>query len=1025
MELNKTLRKVYLSIVLIILTIIQINAQGISIKGKVVDDQGKPIIGANVTIAGTVIGTTTDEKGMFTIKVTSGNDKLVISFVGYEKLEVPVDNNTEFNLTLKENFTKLDELVVMGYSEKKKSEITSAISVVSGSDMRDIQSSDMTTMLQGKVTGVQIIAGTGQPGSPADIKIRGQSTFTGSGLPLYVIDGIPDSQGDPGIDPNMIESVTILKDAGSTGMYGSRANAGVIVITTKKGTTERPDIEVSVNAGYKTPFFGNFAMMTTAELKAYRQTAYLNPVTRYNNTAAYNAEWPDTLNVNKRNFDWLHSVFTPCYTQTANLSVSGKSNKYNYYVGATLYNEQGSLVTTGYQKLSFRSNNNYTFSDYVSANANLELDTYEQQVSFWEQTTYSVENLPTDNPYDTHGNLVIASDQVPVWKSRWGYNGLQFIHNSAFGINGVNTRLDLGLNVKILPWLTFTSNNRFTYNTDFVYSIIYPTADDEWRGIGTDNQSTDFNLSFSLTDLLKFNKSFGKHNISGLVGGEFGYSYQLLGLGGYGSQLIPGYTSLSLVGNVQGITGYSQQTAGQSFISQVNYNYNEKYFLSGSYRVDVSSVFPVNSRTAAFPTISGSWLVNREEFLRQITTIDNLKIRVSYGITGNNNIQPNYYQGIYSYTISKTSVPSAGNVYTSTYDGSQAPYPQQVANNNLTWEKTSQFNIGFDLGLIKRIEISFDYYNKYTSNLLWDENVTPSTGYATAYQNVGKIYNTGVELSLTGAVIKTKDIIWNLNFNISKNVNKAEGVGSTGQNQASVGNNGGSDVSALLDGQPIWCFWGPKWLGVNRTDGACLWEQVTTNSSGQVTSRQPTENFQLATIQNIGSPWPDYTGGFGTEFRYKFISLNVNFAYSEGNKVYNALREDYDSDGLEGASLNQQKFLPGWLRWTKPGDHASHPAFGASNVSDSHNFSSRYLEDGSFIKLRTVALVAHIPTKWTNDKITNLTVSISGNNLMTWSKFSGIDPETSLALSDGQLPGQANGVYPLSRIFMAAIKLNF
>ncbi|MFZ5940556.1 MAG: SusC/RagA family TonB-linked outer membrane protein [Bacteroidota bacterium] len=1006
MKSFRILRKIVWGVFFLLAVSSQAFAQNFTVNGKVSDEKGSPLPGTSVFVKGSATGTITDSEGLFSLTLGSATDTLIFSFVGYQTTTVPVAKRSSISVTLQPERLSLNEVVVMGYSEKRKSEITSAVSVVSEQQLNDVAASDMTSMLQGKVAGAQITASSGQPGQAAEIRIRGTSSFTGNGLPLYVVDGIPAGQGDPGIDPNMIESVTVLKDAGSTGMFGSKANSGVIVITTKRGKTEKPVFEFSSSVGYKTPEFNHFALMTSEELKDYRKDAYIRTDYTFN-SRAFKMEWPDSLDTELRNFDWLNAVYRPAMLQNYNLSASGKTDKYNYFVGGSFYDENGTFVNTGFRKFSLRSNNEYRFSEKLSLTANFEINAYTQQRNDWRSVTYSVQNNPIDNPYDSEGNLVRAVNSVPAWRSHWNANGLQFINYSEYSSMHVDNRIDLGLTVKILPWLTFSSGNRVSYYSTWNLNLIDPRADCEYFGTGQNQSDTWYGAGVGSTNLFRFSKDLGEHHLSGLLGGELGYSYDMLGFGGSGTGLVEGYSSFATIAKPVSLTGYSSEQAGESLISQLNYNFRDRYFLSGSYRVDADSRFAPNRRVAAFPTLSGSWLVSRERFAESwAPVISDLKLRLSYGLTGNNNIGQNLYMAKYDLTQK--------------YNGGVGANPSQLANPDLSWEKTSQLNFGIDLDLAGRVNLIFDIYRKHTTDLLIPLSQVLSTGYETAWTNFGEVYNRGAELYISGEVIKTQDLRWIVDFNISRNRNEVAGVGETVIEQ-----NINGVVERNIDGQPVWSFYGPKWLGVDPETGNCLWEVVNTDDEGNVISRESTTRYVDATSQIIGNPWPDFTGGFGTDLHYRFITLHAAFAFSKGADVYNQLREEYDNDGKD-RTLNQQKMLSTWSRWTEPGDNATHPFFNAQNIGSSNLYSSRYLEDGSFLKLRSLSLSFDLPTAWARNTIDRISLTLSGNNLFTWTKYSGIDPEASLANTGWSLPGVANTyVYPLSRQYLAALKINF
>jgi TonB-linked SusC/RagA family outer membrane protein len=988
------------AVLLIILTfwLGQVLAQ-ITVTGRVTgDDDNQGLPGVNIMVKGTVTGSVTDAAGNYRIGVQSAESVLVFSYTGYLSQEVRVGSRSVIDVVLQQDIQALDEVVVMGYSEKKKTEISSAVTVLSSEKIRDVVSPNLTTMLQGKVTGVQIVNSSGFPGSGAEIRIRGTSTLNGNSEPLYVIDGIISGYGDPGIDPSMVENITILKDAGATGLYGARANGGVVIINTKKGSGGKPKFEFSASVGMRTPDFGKVEMMSGEQAYEAHKGLFVDS-NGYFDKIRFNNNYDKSLK--DRNFDWVNEVFTPAIVQNYFLSAAGGKDRYNYFVGASYFNEEGTFMNTDYQRLNFRSNNSYQFSDRVKFTGNIDLNVTSGHSYDYMDMYYTFLTLPWDSAYDANGEPKYIDQNSKDWYSRDKINPIHTIENSDYAYNGASAGLQLGLDINILKWLSFTSTAGLSYWNSLATNTVYPEVAGPLHDIGSLYRQNDFGYGILNTNLFKLSHSFGDHNVSGLIGAEFSYGYGD-SWGASAEGLLPGFNVFNTASSNYKVFGSYEESSVNSFISQANYNFREKYFLTGSFRIDNNSKFAPDHKTAYFPTLSASWLMNKEDFMKNAEKINNLKVRLSWGYTGNEAIDPGKYNALYSLT--------------STYNSQTGAIPFQLPNMELTWEMTRQLDFGLEIGLIKRFEIIVDLYQNKTKNLLFVAQQAYSIGYEYRWENAGAVTNTGAELGLSAMIIEKTDFNWNVDFNISYNVNEVSDI-----ENAKPRNIDGIE-ERLENGKPLYAFYLPVYLGVNPDNGEPLWEMVVRDEEGNITDRVATDQYSKAEAQYVGSAMPKYYGGISTGLRYKNWSLSVNFTYTGGNKVYNRDRAQFDTDGAEPL-MNWMVPMDDWTRWEEPGDVATHPRMGSNSLS--YYPSSRYLEDGSYLKFRYARITYQFPAKWFRDKISGLSLTLSGDNLYTFTKYSGIDPEATLRMTDWSLAGVNDLKYPLNRQYNLTVKMNF
>jgi TonB-linked SusC/RagA family outer membrane protein len=962
----------------------------ITVKGHVISaDEKAAMPGVNVSVKGTALGTITAADGSFSISVRKKEDILVFSFVGYTAQEAIAGDKTIFEIRMVPQLNELESVVVMGYSNKKRNEITAAVTTVTSDKLMDVTSNDIGTMLQGKVAGIQVINGSGSPGSTPDIRIRGSSSFSAPNQgPLYVVDGIIGGN----FDPNDIETITVMKDAGATALYGSQANGGVIVVTTKKAKPGKPQFEVKAVTGIRVADHGHVTMMDSKTLYNYHREYFRDPVLFEIDDRKFKEARPASLlNVNT---NWLKETFKPALLQNYFISASGQLDKLSYYIGASYYDEEGTFINTGYKKINLRANSTYKFSEKVSLINNINLSGSKTIGADYMNIYYSYTSMPWDNPYDANGKPRSFKNAEGIW-SKDKINPIQAADNSELSNTGFSLDYDLDLNIKFTDWLSFSSTNRLSAGSFMDKQYYSATADNlSYFGSGFVSSRNDVSYGGITTDLLMFRFVKGVHSVNGLAGFEASGDNSDY-IRGSGTGIPEGLKVPTVASGQYSIEGAPVSSVMQSFISQVNYSINNKYFFSGSFRVDQSSSFAPNKRNAMFPSLSAAWNISSEDFMKPVKTVSNLRLKLSWGKTGMKDIGPYKYMEQFRYATQ--------------YDGLPAAIPFQMANPDLTWEQTDQLNAGAELGLLQRINLDFNVYKNITKNLLVYRDLPPSGGFRKQWQNIGNSENTGVELSISTTNIKSRNFTWTTDFTIGFNKNRLSGFGSdTIQNANAYG-----IVQIYHNGGTLYSWYAKEYYGIDPANGSMLW----VGADGK-----PTHDYQAARKIEYGSPMPKYQGGFATEFRYKSLSLRANFSFVSGNKIYNYFRRYVDHD-LQDVGFNVMMPRSDWKIWQQPGDVANHPL--PQNAVNSYDPSTRFIEDGSYVKIRNITLSYELPSSVvTGLKLTGLTISLGADNLYTFTNFWGQDPEVSINPANG-LPGYAEFKYPNNRQYVCTINVRF
>lgn len=951
-------------------------AQKVPIRGTVRDKAGNLLPGISVTEKGTSNVVVTNADGEFTISAASGAT-LVFSGVGFSTQSKEAKAGTVLVIQLDTEAAELQEVAVVGYSSKKKSQLSSAVSVVSAEKLNDVTSSNLNSLLQGKAPGVVVSSGSGDPTSGSSVVIRGAGTINASTSPLYVVDG---NIGGT-FNPTDVESVTVLRDAAATGLYGSRAANGVIIITTKSGKAGKTKIELNSILGVAKATTGNFKLMNAQQLYDYQQTFY-NPD-------------PAALN---NNTDWWDLAFRNAMVNSYTLSASGGTEKSQFYISGNYYKEEGTLIENSNDRYNLRANLTSKLTNKLKLTTMLNgifvQDKYNPDATVYDAYL----NLPFDPAYNTDGTPVDA--RYGTWYGRDRDNFLHSLQYNTSKARSFNMNADVNLDYSVMKNLTLSS-----YNRARIYHFRSDSYSDKRSKEGATNSGeaymgNSFTSTLVSSNRLRYAVDLGEHSISalGVYEIEKGYSESS---GASVKGLPPGRDAFSTATDIiRNPNGGNDRYMFSKYLGQLDYSFANRYFAVASVVNEFSSRFGSNNPAATFYQLGASWIISNENFMADITPISFLKLRASYGTTGNAE-GIGYYASMGLYSISTGA----------SYAGLPGASPSQKANPNLTWEKSKSLNIGVDMSFFKRIDLSIDLYNKETSDLLFFRGLPATSGFDGVFENVGAIRNRGVEFSLTTKNIVQKDFTWETNFNMAFNRNKVLEV-NEGRTEVNTGARQPIAVGRDMD---EWFM--PVWAGVNPDNGDPLWQNLVADADGNKYVTY-TNNYNLASRVYTGkSGAPKFTGGMYNNLRYKAFTLSAFFNFVYGNYVYNDSRFYFDNDGLY-ESYNQMQLAKGWSRWTKAGDIATHPkpVHGRSDASNST--STRYLEDGSYLRLRNITLGYNLPEQVTKSlRISSFRVFVSGDNLFTATNFSGTDPEVDLG------SGQSSIRYPISRKLLAGINI--
>ena len=947
---------------------------------------GEPLYGATIKVKGANQSTVSDAKGQFKITASKGN-VLVISFVGYETEEVVVNNQPLVSIQMRNAaIISQNDVVVIGYGTAKKSSATGALTSISTKELKDQPVARLDQAIQGRASGVVIQNNTGGPNGQVTIRIRGANSMIGNNDPLVVIDGILSYTTDlTSINPNDVASIEVLKDASATAIYGSRGANGVVLVTTKTGNAGKTTVSYNGYAG-GTQIRKKLDLLNAAQ---YAQTVNANRL-EIGVAAPFSAA--DIANFQtKGGTDWQDQIFKKGMQQSHQISVSGGSENMKYYVSGNYVDNQGAIKNTSFGQYSIRSNIEGRINDHFKIGVITNISRGEDhptQLNNLNSPVFAATLFsPTLPVYNADGTYSLPASNFGPHTT---YNPLALALEATVDNIKQKTEIAPYLEVKIVQGLTarFSGGARLT---NYENSYYYNTKPQGNVGNATGGVTNSKNMLLQNTNQLTYQKSFaGGHDLNIVAVVEQQFEQNNSAFAGASGFLTDGlsHNNLSIGGN-QVVSSYKNTRSIISYVGRINYGYKEKYLVSVSGRYDGSSVFGTNNPYAFFPSAAVAWRINKEDFMKNISSISNLKLRASYGVTGNQALPP--YSALsqlgtsgFNYNISGSGVSTGVGLGT-------------IADPDLKWESTSQVDAGLDLGLFNdRLQFTVDYYHKKTTNLLLAEELPLTSGYATKLVNVGSLENKGLELSIQGSPLVGK-IKWNTGFNISFNQNKITSlVGRQTEliptGQPLLPNFG--NTSFLVVGQPIGTF---KGYIQNGTWGTSAEDQagetkystkpgypkyVDENNDGVIDSKD---------IVTMGNSQPKFSFGFTNTISYKGLDLNVFVQGVQGNKIYNlsrvrSERASSDADATGAAILN---------RWTPTNQNTSVPSFTGSNGYEQLQ-SNRWLEDGSYLRIKSLTLGYTFPQSLISKvKISALRLYVTAFNLFTFTKYTGYDPEAS------------------------------
>jgi TonB-linked SusC/RagA family outer membrane protein len=952
----------------------------------------KPVEKATISVKGGKTIAANDD-GSFSIPVPAGKVSIRFNSVGYMEKQLTVaPGEDHLAVVMDEDNKDLNEVVVVGYNNKKRIELTSAVSVVSGKELRDVTSNDVATLLQGKAPGVVVTSSTGDPNASPSVVIRGSSSITAGSDPLTVVDGIIGGTANP----NDIESVTILKDAAATGLYGSRASNGVIIITTKRGRAGKTEIHASATVGSTRADEGNYQVMNAQQLYDY-QKSFWDPTT-------FDRDRPDSLL--KTNTNWEKLMFHTGTIQNHAISISGGTEKTQVYIAGNYYKEDGTLGASGNEAFNFRTNVTHKINDRFKISIRVNggtkhLSTEAAGTNFL--TTHI--NMPWDNPYNPDGSLRTGNE--PGWLGRDNDN---FLYDWQYNYDRARVTYMTGdgtLDYIIAKGLTFSTNNRVSYTTE-KRELYYDVRTKAGLGEGTLlNEFTNTNQLITSNRLL-YEKSFNRSKLNAIavLEAEKNYSDFVSETGG---GLAPGLHVMSASSSILAGSSLTGDNAYSKGLVQVEYSYDNRFFAVGSGIRESSSRFGANNRAANFYTLGGSWILSNERFMEHQKIFDMVKLRASYGLTGNAQIGNYQTLGLYSFA--------------SQYSGNSAAYPFQLNNPFLTWEKAKTSNLGVDIDLFGRISLNVDVYQKMTDALLLNVQLPYTTGFSSVIQNVGSVRNRGLEINLNTVNLKGK-FRWETHFNIAFNQNRVM-VLDKGKDILEVSTTAPTRIVSV--GHDLNSWYMRKWAGVDPANGDPLWQKDTTDANGGkiVTT---TNNYNSASLEYVGTFTPKFTGGISNTFSYKGFTLSAFFNFVYGVMVYNSSAFVSDADGAYDTE-NQRVLQNRESRWQKPGDHATAPKAVFAGNKNSNAVSSRYLQDGSYLRLKNIKFSYDLPGGLLSKvKIASASLFVSADNILTATSYIGRDPQAELSRTGGDASGPyptggEAGNYPISKRVLFGINI--
>lgn len=960
-------------------------AQTGTVTGKVTGPDGSGIPGVSIVVKGTTNGVITDSDGMYSIQATEGI--LVFTFIGYKAVEVSIDNRTSVDVKMEEDLTALDEVVVVGYGTQRKKDITTAVVTVAGEELDNRPIVNITEGLQGKATGVQVTQNSGKPGNPVSIRIRGSTSIEAGNEPLYVVDGIQ-MEDIRGINPSDIATFSILKDAASAAIYGARAANGVVLITTKRGLISEPKVRFDTYVGVSN-IRKTIDVLNTQQYEELMLETGVGAI-------------PD----NTTNTDWSDLVFGTGLVQNYNLGISGGNESMQYLLSGGYLKNEGMVEPAVFDRYSLRLNLDNKIKDWLKVGTNLNFirikteDTPDNLSSGRGGVIMSTLNSPPFlKPYEDDGSGQFDNNPFqPSWENPYAYmygTDQEVIENRLYG--------NVNLDARIIGDLSYKGNFGFDLGNTLSASYLDPFRTSAGRNVHGSGYANRYNYnSWIAENMLSYVTTLANnHNINLIIGSTV--QKRRNDYSSVSGTNFPSNTNVRTVNAANDVTGFSDasDTRLTSLFGRLTYDYKGKYLFTSSVRRDGSSKLAKPYRT--MPAFSAGWRISSESFMESVETVNDLKIRVGWGRTGNQNGLPAYAKnGLVGYTkVPQPPDPADFN----------GPATSQIsfANPGLKWETTDQTNFGIDVALLdSRLAITFDAYIKKTSDLIFSVPLPQTLSLPTILTNAGAMENKGIEVDIKTVNLEKNELQWTTDFNISFNRNKVTDVQIIESVPLGIIYSNNQPAILIKKGYSLGTFYGYVSEGVDPDTGDIRYKDVNGNgvfdSDGDRTV--------------IGNAQPDFIFGLTNNLSYKRWSLNIFFQGSVGNDVYNATRID-----LEGMFDSKNQSTRVLDRWTPTNTNTDIPR--AGNLANVRN-SSRFVENGSYVRLKAITLSYDFNPEWINRVgINKLSLYATGQNLLTFTDYSGFDPEVNAFGQSAAELGIDYGTYPQQRTLIFGLNLEF
>ena len=972
-----------LTLALLLCSVVTASAQQrVTVKGVVTDaSDSSPLIGVSI-ITGPGTGVTTGVDGAYTLTVTEGTN-LVFQYLGYKTAEWVVPQGQKelrYDVALELDVDELEEVVVVAYGTRKKGTIAGSVSTVKSEKLESVPAAGFDQALQGQSAGLMVLSNSGEPSKAASFQIRGTNSINSGTAPLSILDGVPISSSDfNAISPADIESVSVLKDASSSSIYGARAANGVVVITTKRGTTsDNAKVTFRSQFGISQLAHGNWNLMNTAERIEFEREIGLDAGKNY-----------DILS--KTDVNWLDVVFNDrAILHSYDLSISRATDKMNYYVSGSFYDQDGIAMGSTFRRYNMRANTDVRASSWLRVGTNAMIVFEEvQQAEDGEYALYSPISasrfmLPYWNPYREDGS--VASEKDGSWKGT-GQNPVEWMENNQQLNKKFKTLATFFAEITPIKGLAIRTQvgADFTNSTAFMQSMPSYAPN---NGLGAAGRAAYNTMNLTITNTATYSKNIdNRHTLNFLLGQEgVDYHYE-------GFQLITEGQNNDYLNNLSSgsrATIWSDVTDSYSYLSffgRAEYSFDDRYYADFSIRTDASSRFGKSGRWAAFWSVGFMWNARKESFLEGVDWLSNAQLAVSTGTSGNSSI-PNY---------DHLALVGGG----ANYNDNMGIYPMQSGNEDLGWEKLWTTNIALHLGFWNRLNADIEFYNKHTTDMLMSVPVSyADKGEGFRWDNIGAMVNRGVELQLNADIIRSRNFVWNISANVSYNKNKiTELYGDLDEYEISSTN------TKLKKGHSFGEFYINRYAGVNPANGDALWLDV----EGNITTEYRESDKVMFEGKSYIAPWQ---GGFGTSLMWKGFTLSTQFSWVADRWMFNNDRFFEESNGLYSSYNQSRRLLK--ERWKKPGDVTDIPRYGVTPQMD-----SRFLENASFLRLKNVMLSYSLPSSMLRKTkfFTAARIYVQAQNLFTLTPFSGLDPEASSNVYKAQ--------YPMSRQYSMGIDLNF